>query len=342
MSDLLNAPIVQNWVEDVVKRHSKGIFGNLKSAIIWSDARDENGELLVPLDPVELAAKINENPFIVLHNHDPGRPKGQVLESAIFEDEKGGKFVAAVLGFYANGEVLNFRGMELDTTELVSPPESLPALPDNLWIQLATDSREVDAAWLNEVTSDTPLRIEHAELSHNAADSAQELIRIGLVYVALVWNPFITSIATEAGKGVYTAIHEWIRKLLTKLADRRNPVLDLQSHQGGCQVSFLIRGKEVRHHYAAHDALSNAAAQAAQLIDKLKARGMPARTLIYEFDRETLRWFPSYAILNDNRIITDNGELIAIEQLPTGLSLGLSRGEFISPVVGSVVEDEGI
>ncbi|KXS31653.1 MAG: Uncharacterized protein AWT59_2212 [Candidatus Gallionella acididurans] len=90
----------------------------------------------------------------------------------------------------------------------------------------------------------------------------------------------------------------------------------------------------------AHDALPNAAAQAAQLVTKLKVRGMAGRQLIYEFDKEALMWFPSYAVLNDNRIITDNSELIAIEQLPTGLSLGLSRGKSLSPVVRSALEDD--
>jgi hypothetical protein len=55
--------------------------------------------------------------------------------------------------------------------------------------------------------------------------------------------------------------------------------------------------------------------------------------------RVALKWFPSYAILNDSRIITDNGTLIAIEQLPTGLSLGLSRGGLLSLIVRSSLED---
>ena len=80
----------------------------------------------------------------------------------------------------------------------------------------------------------------------------------------------------------------------------------------------------MKQHYVAHDALPGAAAQAAQLVAKLKARKMAAQTLIYEFDKEALKWYPSYAILNDNRIIIDNHELIAIEQLPTSLSLGLT------------------
>lgn len=340
MSDLLNTPAARAWADDAILRHSKGIFGKFVPAVIWSDARGDDGELLVSVDPIELVAHINSTPLILLHNHDPGRPKGQVLESANFESEEGGKFVAAVLGFYAGGEVLDFRGLSLDTKALAPPPEIFPVLPDDIWIQFATDPREVDAAWLDQATSDSPLRIERTELSHNNADSTQELIRIGLPYLLVVWNPFVTSIASEAGKATCAAIHGWVRKLLAKLADRRNPVLDIHAHQDGCQVTFLFRGKDVKQHYAAHDALPNAAAQAAQLVAKLKARGMAGRQLIYEFDKEELIWFPSYAVLNDDRIITDNIELIAIEKLPTGLSLGLSQGKSRSPVVRSALEDD--
>lgn len=338
MSDLIETPAARDWASGTIRRHSKGIFGKLVPAVIWSDARADDGELLVPVDPVDLVARINGKPHILLHNHDPGKPKGQVLEAANFEAEDGRRFVMAVLGYYAGGEVLDFRALELDTKAPSMTPATLPVLPNDCWIQFATDPREVDGAWLDEVTSDAPLRVERTELSHNAADSEQELIRIGLVYLALVWSPFITSIASEAGKGTYAAIHAWIRKLLHRLADRRAPVLDFHTHQDGCQVSFLLRGKDVKSHYAAHDALPGAAAQAAQLTARLKARGMPARQLIYEFDKDVAIWFPSYAVLNDNRIVTDNIALIAIEQLPTGLSLGLSRGQSLSPAIRSSLE----
>lgn len=341
MPDLLNeTPAARDWADDAIQRHSGGIFRKLAPAVIWSDARGGSGEPLVPVDPVELVVRINSTPHILLHNHDPGRPKGQVLESASFETAGGEKFVAAVLGYYAGGDVLDFRGLGLDTKALAPSPAGLPVLPDGCWIQFATDPREVDEAWLDQATSDAPLRIERTELSHNAADSTQELIRIGLIFLAVVWSPFITSIASEAGKGTYTAIHAWVRKLLTRLADRRNPVLDIYTHHDGCQVSFLFRGKDVKQHYAAHDALPNAAAQSAQLVAKLKERGMAGRQLIYEFDKEALIWFPSYAVLNDNRIITDNSALIAIEQLPTGLSLGLSRGKSLSPVARSALQGD--
>ncbi|WP_287879379.1 hypothetical protein [Aquitalea sp.] len=342
MSDLLDTTAVRDWADDAIRRHSKGVFGKLVPAVIWSDTRGDDGELLVPIDPVELVARINKTPHILLHNHDPGRPKGQVLESASFVAEGGKKFIAAVMGYYVGGEVLNFQGLGLDTKVLVPSPGMLPALPADAWIQFATDPREVEVAWLEQVISNAPLRVEYTELSHNAAESAQELIRLSLVYLAIVWNPFITSIASEAGKNTYAAIHGWVRKLLSKLAERRNPVLDIHTHQDDCQVSFLFRGKDVKQHYAAHDALPVAAVQAAKLIMNLKARGMIGRQLIYEFDKEALLWFPSYAVLNDNRIITDNVALIAIEKLPTGLSLGLSRDKLFSPQRGKKRENDSV
>lgn len=47
--------------------------------------------------------------------------------------------------------------------------------------------------------------------------------------------------------------------------------------------------------------------------------------MVYEFDKEATLWAPSFVLLNDDSIITDNLALIAIENLPNGLSLGLTR-----------------
>ncbi|OED14086.1 MULTISPECIES: hypothetical protein [Burkholderia] len=341
MTDLWDTPAAREWVDDAIPRHSNGIFGKVLPAVIWSDVRGDDGELVVPVDPLILVARINSTPHALLHNHDPGRPKGQILESANFETEDGRKFVVAVLGYYAGGDVLDFRGLGLDTADVAPPPARLPVLPDSAWIDFATDPREVDEEWLRRATSDAPLRVTRAQLSHNAADSIHELIRIGVPYVVLVWNPFVTAIASEAGKDTYAALRAWLRKLLDRLAERRNPILSIQSHQDDCDVSFLLRGKDVIQHYAAHDALSDAAAQAARLIVKLKARGTAARQLVYEFDKEASKWYPSYAVLSDDRIITDNVELIAIENLPTNLSLGMSRGQSAIPVIPAAVDDGG-
>lgn len=325
MANLINnTHAAKKWVEETIQRHSDGIFGKLVPGVIWSDARDVNGRPLVDVDPNALIAKIAQSPMVLLHNHDPGRPIGQVLDAARFSDPEGKQFVAAILGFYAGGSVMNFWDCGVDAEKPVSSAESLPPFPENCWIEIAVDPRDVEEGWLEQLTSDAPLPVVRRPLSHNSADSPQELIRAGLVYLALAWNPFVTSIASEAGKRAYAAIHAWVRKLIEGLAERRNPILDLHTFQDDCQVSFLLRGKDVKLHYTAHDSLPAAAAQGAALVANLKARSCPARQLVYEFNKEMLRWYPSFAILTDGRIVTDSVTLIAFEQLPSGLSLGLA------------------
>ena len=326
MSDFFQeTPAALKWVEEVEQRHQGGKFGKIVRAVIWTDECDINGKLLVEVDPESLVSKINSNPFTLLENHDPGRPKGQLLEGALFENGNGRKFVAAVIGFYAGGQVLRFFDLGVDIGIPASSPLKLPNLPDDVWIEIATDSREVDGGWVDEVTIDSPIKVDRAELSLNAAESLQELIRIGLPYLLIVWNPFVTAVASEAGKATYAGVHAWFRKLLTRMADRRNPILDFHSYHDDCQVSFLFRGKDSKKLHAAMDALAGAGAQAALLISRLKAQGKVCRQMVYEFDKEAILWVPSFALLNDDRIITDNLALIAIENLPSGLSLGLTR-----------------
>lgn len=326
MSSLIDkVPAAQAWLEEAFKRCNDEAYGSFVSAVLWVDQKDSSGELIVPVDPIELVKEINTSPFILLHSHDPGKPAGQILESAYFETEESECFVVAVLGYYAGGDVLTFEELELKTNEAISHPAKLPFLSSDCCIIVATDPREVDEEWIAGITSSAPIAVERVELSHNAAESAQELIRIGLVFAALVWNPFVTSIASEAGKDTYRLINAWIRKLFGELSERMNPVLDLQSHQNGCQVSFLLRGNDRSIHFKAHEELSDAAVKAAGLISRMKSRGTPARQLVYEFDKEALRWFPSYAILFNNKIITSDTALIALEQLPSELSLGIRR-----------------
>ncbi|WP_084360884.1 hypothetical protein [Hydrogenophaga palleronii] len=325
MADLINdSSAAKVWVEKALQRHSDSIFGKLVSAVIWSDTRGPNGHPLVDVSPEALIAKFARSPLILLHNHDPGQPKGQVLEAACFVDQDGMRFVAAILGFYAGGDVLNFRDLDIDTETPVPAAESLPSLPEDCWIEIAFDPREVDDEWFEQVGRDAPLSIVKSPLSHNSAEFAHELIRVGLIYLAIAWNPLVTSIASEAGKAAYSATHAWVRKLLERLAERRNPILDFHTFYDDCQMSFLLRGRDLKLHYAAHDVLPAAVAQAQSLVTKLKVRSSPARQLVYEFSKETLRWYPSFVILSDGRMITDSVKLIAIENLPTGLSLGLT------------------
>lgn len=326
MSDLLNdSPQALQWLEEAERRHSSGAFGKIVRSIIWSDARSDDGELLLDLNPHELVASVNEAPFSLLHGHDPGQLKGQVLESAFFQTASGNAFVAAILGYYFGGNVLSFRDLKLDITSPAPPPLKLPDLPEDARIEIGADPRDVDNAWLDEATSDAPVRIKRTALSHNEDGSSHQLIVIGIAFALLVGKPFVTAFATEAGKDSYFAIRGWIRKLLSRLAGRHDPILDFHSHHDGCQVSFIFRGKDVKKLYEAHDALSDAAPQAARLVSRLKAMGLPSRQLVYEFDKEGLLWTPSFAVLEDDRLLTDNLALISIEQLPDQLSLGVAK-----------------
>lgn len=314
------------WLNDIKATYSgTGVFGKVVSSVIWSDAKGPDGELLVPIDPVALVENINATDYPLLKGHDPGFPLGKVLRAAVFTSSDGTTFVAAILGLYA-GTRISFSDLGLDPASVASSPASLPVLPDTCRISVATDPREIEPEWLEDALRGAPLRVERTALSHNAVDAPHELIRLGLLFLALVWNPYVTTIATEAGKATYAGLHRWMRSLLTRLAERKNPVLEVQSFQHGCRISFVFRGNDVHRNYAAHDALPGAAAQAAQLVTNLKNRGCDPTLVLYEFHPYDLRWFPSYAELDDGRLITDNVVLIAEEQLPSGVSLGITRG----------------
>ncbi|MET3077448.1 hypothetical protein ABXV16_16965 [Pantoea leporis] len=324
MSHLLKTPAARDWINGIIKKKTSKIFGKIKGAVIWTDEKNEEGHYVVPIAPLNLIDEINTNPLILLNGHDPGKPIGQIIKSAYFESEKGVGFIAAVVGFYAGGQILEFNELNLELNETVKYPSELPELPDNTRIDFAVDPREVDAEWLEKVTSISPVPVKHIELSHNSSEILQELIRVGLPYLVLVWNPFTTAIASEAGKNVYAGFNKWTRELLRKLAEKRAPILSIQSFQQECQVSFLFRGKDINLNYRAHDSLPGAAVQAAELISKLSMRNTPARELTYEFDKDSSKWYPSFAILNNNIIVTDTSKLIALEQLPSELSLGIS------------------
>lgn len=326
MLNLLSCPDAESWLHDALKRHSSEIYGKIKPAVIWTNALDETGQLIVPIDPYELSRRINQNPFIILHNHDPGNPKGQVLESAVFDNASGIIFVAAIMGFYAGGNTIEFGTMDLKLSDIYQSPTELPDLPKESSIELAFDPRDTDSKWIEHISKDAPLKIRVNESSYNDAQTAQELIHIGIGYLAIVWNPYVTAVASEAGKKTYTAFHNWISNLLNELSERKNPIINLVSYQNGCQVFFIFRGKDVKQHYASHRMLSSAGVQAAELIRKLIHQDKVPTQLTYEWDKEAQLWYPSYAVLTDKSIIVDRGTLIAMENLPDGLSLGFSKG----------------
>ncbi|MDD2465228.1 MAG: hypothetical protein PHI97_14620 [Desulfobulbus sp.] len=324
MADLLNdTPDASVWVNQAIREYTNvHVYEKMVSAIIWTD--DIDPEKLVGIEnPSAYIAEINTAGWPIFKGHDPGFPVGRVLAANLFTKLNGTRFIAAILGMYGDRQQLSFGDLGLDSTPNVSSPLSLNSLSDDCWLEFAADPREVDAQWMDDVIQNAPLRVERIKLSHNGAVSQGELIRLGLVFVAIVWNPFVTTIAKEAGKDVYAGIHQWLRSLWDKLVERQNPIVVVQSYQDGCEISFLFRGKDVKRNYDAHDALPIAAAQAAKLIAEMRSREVAPASLVYEFEPQISRWFPSYATLNDGRLISDCNILIAIEQLPTDLSIGV-------------------
>jgi len=328
MSQLLTDTIeAQQWAQEAIARHKNGIYGEVVSGVIWSDTRDADGQLKVEAAPDALLNALEQRPMPLLRDHDPGRPIGHVLEAACFQSPQGQHFVAAVLGYYTRDMVRTFD--ELGLSEVAAlPVRELPEPSADLRIEIAADPRDVPEAWIDELAAHAPLPVVRTSLSHNAAETAHEVIKVGLIYAALVWNPFVKAFATEAGKAAYAGIHAWLREVVGRLRDRRSPVLSIESHHEGCHVAFLIRGTDVTLNYAAHEGLALAATQAAKVIATLKDRSMSPARLVYEFDRDAHRWYPSFAVLDNRRIIASTPTLIAAAaELPKGLSLGMRRND---------------
>ncbi len=314
------------WIEEQRQALSQHrAFVRIEGCVIWTDNRGPDGDEPVPLDPRSIIEEINTDGWPLLIGHDPGRPSGRVMAARLFTTANGRRFAAAVAGFYGAEARMRFAEFGLPEALDDTPPATLPPLPNDFGFQIATDPREVAAEWIDQVMHDAPVEVIRHDLSHNAAEPLQELIRFVWPYILVVWNPFVTTIAKEGGKDAYAALHKWLRKFLTRLSEKKNPIVELQSHQRDCLVSFLFRGKNIERHYAAHDALSTAGVQAARLIDHLRTRGVKPRTLVYEFEPDLKKWYPSFAELSDGRIVTDLNILIAFENLPCCLSIGLVR-----------------
>ncbi|NIJ73415.1 MULTISPECIES: hypothetical protein [unclassified Xanthomonas] len=293
MSNLLAGTVeAQVWVQSAITRHGGGIYGQLVPGVIWTDARAADGSLLVEAHPASLLNALTRDPIPLLRDHDPGRPVGDVLEAASFVGPQGERFVVALLGYYNRDLVQTFADVGLG--EISAPDAStLPELDNDLYIQVASDPRDVPESWIDQIASTAPVPVARTPLSHNAGETLIELVRIGLPFAILVWNPLVKGFATEAGKALYSGLHAWLKRVVASASERKAPCICIESRQNGCQVSFLIRGSDVALNYAAHEGLSQGAAQAARIISIFAQRGTPASKLVYEFDAKAHKWYPS-------------------------------------------------
>ncbi|MDV2452474.1 hypothetical protein [Xanthomonas hortorum] len=330
MSDLLTDTLeARLWAHGATARHEGGIYGLIAAGVIWTDARAADGSLIVEASPDSLLRALALEPLQLLHNHDPGRPICHVLEAAAFQAQEGQRFVAAILGYYTRDQAVTFSDLQLDQFpgDHISESNELDA---NTRIEISWDPRELPDGWVEDAVLDAPLPVEETQLSLNASESIQELVRIGIGFAFLVWNPLVKGFATEAGKAAYSSFNNWLKEFIARASKRKAPLVCIDSNQQDCHVIFLIRGNDISVNYAAHEALSQAATEGANLISALARRGTPASKLVYEFDAKALRWFPSYAVLDGGRIITSTPMLIATaSDLPTGLSLGMNRSDMV-------------
>lgn len=326
MASLIDAsPEAQTWLaREIDAQGKRGVHTELCSAVIWSDARDANGQVIAPFDPVKIAEAINAASLPLQHDHDPGRPIGKVLSAAHFQAEDGTWFVAAVLGYFGQETLVSFETLGIDLTEAEASPTTLPSLPDDFRIVVEADLKEVDAASLTELVAGLEAPVELKRRSHNSADIAQQLVAISVVFSLLVWNPFVKTFAQEAGKDAYKLAREALKNLIERAGHLEKPLVEIQSHQSGCTVSFLIRGKGIGLHSKANAALPGAALQASRLIENVLGSGAQPIRLVYEFVRESEIWAPSFVELADGRLVSDTLNLMAIENLPKGLSLGVT------------------
>lgn len=327
MSSLIDeTPQAEAWLDS--KREDLSMltpYGRIVDAVLWTSSLTDEGAPLVDVEPNVLVEEINSKGLPLLLNHDPGAPRGMVLCAGLFTSPAGTQFVAGLIGMYAQGDGLSFESIGLDNLPSVEPPNLLNPLPQEVYISFGIDPREVEETWIFEVLSEPPIPVKRKDLLHNASEASAELIRVALPYVLLVWNPFVTEIAKEAGKDAYAGVRDWLYRVITKLSALKNPILVMESWQDGCQVMFILRGNDIGQHYAAHEMISDAATQATQLITHLKDRRLTPRQVVYEFTPSDERWAPSSAILADGRLISTKATLIALEQAPVGLSLGLTR-----------------
>jgi hypothetical protein len=326
MASLIDeTPEAKAWVDEYLAAPPHGNnLGRLVGAVIWTDGFLENGEPLGGSDPSAKVAEINDRGWPLTHGHDPGLPAGRVIAARVFKSPSGTRFIAAILAYYEPEHVKSFTALGVDPTPSTPPPESLPVFP-GFRIQVGIDQREVADPWVEELFENAPVPVERVNLSHNAADPVAELIRIGLPFTALVWNPLVKTIGEQAGRDIYAGIARWLQKLWEKLKDLRDPIVEIQSHHNSCTVSFLLRGRDVKQHYDAHAALSSAAVQAAKLIDNFEELNARLISLVYEFEQS--RWVPSFGVMEGGQIVSDRGILIAYEQVPKNLSMGLLLNE---------------
>lgn len=223
MADLVEqTPEAAAWLAHTLDAQgARAAFGRFRPAVIWTDARHPNGEPLLALDPVALAAQINADPYPLQVEHDPGRPMGAIVAAEAFTSPAGERFIAAVLGFYDGAPRLAFRDLGFDATAPFAPPKRLPTLQADFGVTLAVDPREVTAAWLDDALQGASFPVEFDKRSYNAAEAPHQFVSVVLAFALLVWNPLSKAFIEAAGKDAYANSHApFVTALTGELVER--------------------------------------------------------------------------------------------------------------------------
>jgi hypothetical protein len=322
--EILQSPDVLTWVEATRAAYARDpAYGAFRHGILWIDQPGPDGEPIGGSDPSGLIDEIRAKGWPLLHSHDPGMPLGKVVAAQAFVSSTGQAFVVGFLGIYTTEKQLSFSGLGIAPDPPGQSPITLPEPRPDWRIEVAYDPREVAQEWVDPSLNDSPLPVKTVRTSHNAESPLLQVISIGLPYAIILWNPLVKAFATEAGKDIYAGVRHCLRKLFARLKELRRPVLCVQFHLRECQVDFLFRGGDPQSVNEALDGLPGAGAKADALIGHLAARGSSASRAVYEFHLGSGGWYPSYVVLLDGRLVSDRDLLIAVEKLPSGLSLGI-------------------
>lgn len=148
-------PEASAWVKQAVTNHSNDrFFGKTVSAVLWAD--DPDGDPVGGDEPSELIAEINAHGLPMFKGHDPGFPVGRTVAAQLFTSPAGVKFVAAILSLYEDDKRLRFSELDIDPLPPASSPAVINGLSDDCWLDFATDPREIDKQWVNEVPTGCP------------------------------------------------------------------------------------------------------------------------------------------------------------------------------------------
>jgi hypothetical protein len=85
---------------------NRGTSSKTSPSVIWSDAVDPDGQMMVPIEPEAFVADIRTNGYPLPKGHDPGAPLGEIIDAAAFIGPDRTRFIAEIYSMGAHISVL--------------------------------------------------------------------------------------------------------------------------------------------------------------------------------------------------------------------------------------------